>query len=111
MRIPLSKYEKFKNMSKHFDMPLSKMFIQVLDGELKDVKKIKPKRKSLPKADPELLRQLAGIGNNLNQLTRRVNQGEKIEVLPYVITIEQKMEELIELHNTCMERINANQVH
>jgi Bacterial mobilisation protein (MobC) len=31
------------------------------------------KRRPVPKADPELLRQLAAIGNNLNQLARWVN--------------------------------------
>ncbi|PAU70306.1 MobC family plasmid mobilization relaxosome protein, partial [Vreelandella alkaliphila] len=36
------------------------------------------KSRSQPRssADPALLRQLAGIGNNLNQIARRVNSGQ-----------------------------------
>lgn len=36
---------------------------------------VKP-RKTVAAADPVLLRQLAAIGNNLNQIARRVNSGE-----------------------------------
>lgn len=32
------------------------------------------KRKKTPEVDPALLRQVAGIGNNLNQIARRLNQ-------------------------------------
>lgn len=30
-------------------------------------------------ADPELLHQLAAVGNNLNQLTRAINRGELVQ--------------------------------
>ena len=34
------------------------------------------KPRTVPAVDPALLRQLASIGNNLNQIARRVNSGE-----------------------------------
>lgn len=34
------------------------------------------RRATTPTADPALLRQIAGIGNNLNQIARRINAGE-----------------------------------
>jgi hypothetical protein len=34
------------------------------------------RRVTTPTADPALLRQIAGIGNNLNQIARRINAGE-----------------------------------
>jgi len=40
---------------------------------LRDLALGEAKRRPVPKADPELLRRLAAIGNNLNQLARWVN--------------------------------------
>ena len=40
---------------------------------LRDLALGESKRRPVPKADSELLRQLAAIGNNLNQLARWVN--------------------------------------
>jgi len=53
--------------------------------------------------DPALLRQLAGIGNNLNQLARRVNTGdwdvvERIQVIAALAGIERELEALREVH-------------
>ena len=39
------------------------------------------KRRPVPVADPALLRQLAGIGNNLNQLARWANGRKPIETI------------------------------
>jgi hypothetical protein len=49
--------------------------------------------------DPEFLRQLAGVGNNMNQIGRKINNGEwgpsdKIEVLAQLKSIEQQLESL-----------------
>jgi hypothetical protein len=37
-------------------------------------------RKEYPLADPELQRQLSGIGNNMNQIARYLNSSEMAEV-------------------------------
>ncbi|WP_110669460.1 MobC family plasmid mobilization relaxosome protein [Salinicola halophilus] len=34
-------------------------------------------RKPIPKADPELIRELARIGNNINQIARLANENKK----------------------------------
>lgn len=52
------------------------------------------KRRNFTKADPELLRQVAKIGNNLNQIARAVNSGESLKVLEQLISIERKLKEL-----------------
>ena len=49
--------------------------------------------------DPALLRQLAGIGNNLNQLARAVNKGpwdaiDQVSVVTRLAGIEQAIERL-----------------
>ena len=56
-----------------------------------------------PKVDPALLRQLAGVGNNLNQIARVVNSGEwgpmqTIEIIAALKKIEQQLEGIRELH-------------
>lgn len=46
----------------------------------------------------ELLSELSRIGNNLNQIARSINQGEKHLILAELVAIER---ELKELHNDC----------
>lgn len=53
--------------------------------------------------DPALLRQLAGMGNNLNQIARRVNSGEwgpadRVQVIAALAGIERELAELRALH-------------
>lgn len=56
-------------------------------------------RKRTPAVDPALLRQLAGGGNLLNQIARKLNRGEwgagdRIEVLSALQRIEQHLAEV-----------------
>lgn len=51
-------------------------------------------RRAHARADPELLRQLAALGNNLNQLARRVNAAphpERLPILQRVVAIEREL--------------------
>ena len=55
------------------------------------------------KVDPELLRQLASIGNNLNQVARRVNTAEwgpadRVAILAAMAGIERELAALRALH-------------
>jgi ABC-type amino acid transport substrate-binding protein len=60
----------------------------------------KSKRRNPPVGvDPDLLRQLAGIGNNLNQIARQVNfgtlaEGNTVQVLVQLDSIEQQLQAL-----------------
>lgn len=63
----------------------------------------KPARasKPLPTLAPELLRQLAGMGNNLNQIARRLNSGEwsahdRVQVVAALLTLERELQLLRE---------------
>lgn len=56
-------------------------------------------RRTVPKVDPKLLRQLAGAGNLLNQIARKLNSGEwsagdRIELLSALQRIEQHLAEV-----------------
>lgn len=61
----------------------------------------KPTRSAqVPPVDPALLRQLAGIGNNINQIARSVNAKltpiESVEVIARLTAIERGLNELRE---------------
>ncbi len=58
----------------------------------------KKRSTTVQKCDPQLLRQLAGIGNNLNQIARRVNSDSKAEILQSLITIERMIREVHDQH-------------
>jgi hypothetical protein len=61
----------------------------------------------LPTVSPELTRQLAGIGNNLNQLARAVNRSDlsnidKSRVITELVSIERHLSEIKKGHsNDC----------
>lgn len=61
---------------------------------------LKPKKsKVVSEVSPDLLRALSGIGNNLNQIARRVNSGEwgaldKVQVLTALAAVERSLRSL-----------------
>jgi len=98
MKIPQSKLDRYKYAAKSYELPLSQLIQKLLDRQPL------PKRirqKPTPKVDPELVRQVAAIGNNLNQIARRLNSGDKFDVVPHLVAIEDQLEQLL----------NAHQVH
>ncbi|GAA2726485.1 MobC family plasmid mobilization relaxosome protein [Streptomyces luteosporeus] len=53
----------------------------------------------LPSIDPVLLRQLAGMGNNLNQIARKINGGQwsgadRVQVVAALVAIDAELERL-----------------
>lgn len=61
------------------------------------------RRRPLPTVDPTLLRQVSGIGNNLNQIARYLNQNglppqERVSLLAVLNSIDQHLAELLEQH-------------
>ena len=57
------------------------------------------RRQRLPSIDPALLRQLAGLGNNLNQVARKVNAGqfspaERVQIVATLMSIDAGIERL-----------------
>ena len=92
--------------------------IRVTDAELERLKALCPKaqlaewmrehclgvapsqrRVPPPPIDPALLRQLAGMGNNLNQIARRVNSGEwgpldRVQIVAAMSVIARELEGL-----------------
>lgn len=95
MKLPESKLVKYKRFAAAHDLPLSQVIQRLLDGQ-ELPKRVRPRK--VPSADPELVRQIAAIGNNLNQIARRLNQGEKFDLLPHLAHIEHELSELLHAH-------------
>jgi hypothetical protein len=95
IRVSDDELVQFKALAKSHDLSLGELIRKLLLGE-------KPKRKrSTPTADPKLIFQIAAIGNNLNQIARKVNQGDRFDLMPHLVAIENQLEQLL----------NAHQVH
>ena len=62
------------------------------------------RKRRLPDVAPELLRQVSGIGNNLNQIARRLNQldglnpTERVSLLAVLNSLDRNLGELLEQH-------------
>ena len=62
-----------------------------------------PRKAAPPSVDPALLRQLTGIGNNLNQIARRINSGQwsgldRVHVISALSAIERELAALKDEH-------------
>lgn len=58
-----------------------------------------PKARKIPLVDPQLLRALAGIGNNVNQIARLLHKDPvftRIKLYDLLITVERDMKEIRE---------------
>jgi len=62
------------------------------------------RKRPVPEVAPELLRQVSGMGNNLNQLARRLNQSdsltpsERVSLLSILNSLDRQLGELLEQH-------------
>lgn len=62
------------------------------------------RKRRMPEVAPELLRQVSGVGNNLNQIARRLNQLEGINpqqcvsLLAVLNSLDRQLGELLEQH-------------
>lgn len=62
------------------------------------------RKRRIPDVAPVLLRQVSGIGNNLNQIARRLNQtdtlppSERVSLLSILNSLDRQLSELLEQH-------------
>ena len=105
LRLPAMVAEAWKAAAKAEKRSLSDWVrAQVRVGELEPVVTKKPTPAKVPKrrreaqASPELVREVAKIGNNLNQVARKLNIGSALdgEAVLALWAIEQRLGELLE---------------
>ena len=95
LRVSETEREKWNAKAKAKGLTLSDYFRLLADEKPTNISPVQQvKRRNFTKADPELLRQVAWAGNNLNQIARAVNSGESLKVLEQLISIERKLKEL-----------------
>lgn len=105
LRFTQAEYEK---LSSNVQMPLAIYCREkALDNLI--VRRIPP-----PKVDPKLLRQLLGIGNNLNQITKLANQKNQysnfdvLALLGDIAEIRQAMTELVKHYTAQKDNSDAS---
>ena len=96
MKVREDDLEKYKAFAKSKGLPLSTLIKMLLEDQPLPKDQPVEKNRRFKKVDPDLLFQIAQIGNNLNQIARRVNSGERIEILSTLRRIEIQLDELIE---------------
>lgn len=98
IRLDPDMYKKWKSKAKFLGITLSDMVRQAVDkGEI--VGRRKCGRRYAP-VDPLLIRQLASMGNNLNQIARKLNMGTDpdTDMLESVRGIEKGLKEILAKH-------------
>jgi mRNA-degrading endonuclease RelE of RelBE toxin-antitoxin system len=93
----LAKWHEFAGKK---NKPLSEI-IKLLMSNQKLPKKVKQRqeaKRNYSIVDPKLLFEINAIGNNINQISRRVNEYQKFDVLIELQSIEQQLERLLNAH-------------
>jgi len=93
MKMTADEREKYSKIAKSYNMKLSQFFRSLIE------KKEIENQKIIYKTDPKVSRMLAGIGNNLNQIAKKINSNsnltsiEKVEFLRQLRGIEKRLEQ------------------
>ena len=92
MKVTDAEKSAWQNLAKSHKVSLSELVRQSLN-------QTKPKKVHRVKTvDPELLRAINAIGNNLNQISRRINEGQKFDAVIELASIEDKLERVLHAH-------------
>jgi len=89
MKVTQEEKEEWQKLAASYNMSLAQFIRTQINN-----KPIKNKKVVYKKADPELIRAITAIGNNLNQIARKINTNEKIDVLIQLRNIEKRLEKL-----------------
>ena len=91
MKVDEVEKSRWQKLAKSFGVSLSELIrVQLDDLELPKQNKIKHRQP--PKVDPVLMRKISGATNNLNQISRRLNEGQKFDVAVELSSIDAQLE-------------------
>jgi len=94
MKMTADEKMRYSEIAKSYNMKLSQFFRSLIEK-----KEIANQKIIYKKTDPKVLRMLAGIGNNLNQIAKKINSNpnlttiEKVEFLRQLRGIEKRLEQ------------------
>ena len=92
MKVTESEKSEWQILAKSYGVSLSELVRQKLSLT------IPVKKKRVKTVDPELLRAINSIGNNLNQISRKLNEGQKFDAILELASIEEKLERVLDAH-------------
>jgi hypothetical protein len=100
MKVKEEKLLQYHEFARSKNLPLSEVIRRLLDNSPlpENVPVRKEPKREYTKVDPDLVFQLSAIGNNLNQIARRLNQKEKLDILPHLVAIENQLERLMDAY-------------
>lgn len=105
VRVNEAERERYQQMAADADLPLSDLIRQRMQQPVVAAPRAKQRRLRTVKADPELMRQLAAMGNNLNQIARSINRhglrpDDATLLLTYLSSIQHELRQLREQSET-----------
>ena len=105
VRVNEAERERYQQMAADADLPLSDLIRQRMQQPVVAAPGAKQRRLRTVKADPELMRQLAAMGNNLNQIARSINRhglrpDDATLLLTYLSSIQHELRQLREQSET-----------
>lgn len=96
MKISPKEKVRWRRMADDRELTLSHLVRSLLDDM--PIRKVGRGRKPIIDVDPRLLFEVNSIGNNINQIARRLNSGEKFDSLILLSSIEEQLTEVIRAH-------------
>lgn len=100
MKVDEALLQKWHHFAKSKQMHLSDVIKRLMSGE--DLPETVPVKKEVKRrystVDPKLLIALNAIGNNINQISTRINMEQKFDAVVQLSAIEQQLERVLDAH-------------
>lgn len=95
IRVTETERLEWQQKAKDMGMTLADYMRTLADQKVTGISPVQPvKNRKFAPVDPALLRQIAWIGNNLNQIAKRVNEGDKTDLAEHLISIDRQLKEI-----------------
>ncbi len=97
VNLDFSVHEKLSIMADELGISLAELFRKSVGTSIENSREKKNEKRVHKVADPQLIYEVNKIGNNLNQISKHLNQGQKIdfEILNLLIEIQKNTKELL----------------
>ena len=100
MKVEEVQLQKWHHFAKEKQMPLSDVIKKLMsDEKLPESYPVKKEvKRKYSDVNPKLLIALNAIGNNINQISTRINMQQKFDVVVQLSSIEQQLEKVLNAH-------------
>ncbi len=91
-------HEKLKSEADRKNVSLAELIRQKINLKIENAPAPRKTKKVYKQTDPKLLFELNKIGNNLNQIAKKLNKGDTVSnmaVLQELVVLEKKLSELL----------------